>query len=233
MSISAVVFDFGSTLIRETGFSPEEAHGFLVSRAVLPDRVRQQDLQQFEEKVFRDMLERRERSGLDFLLTQYLDLVQACLGVRFSGEPDETAFRCWLLEYQPKLEKGALECLKELRNRGAKIGLLSNTILPRSSVQLALEHFGVLDYFDAVVCSSEVGYRKPNELIYRAILGRLQATPEQCAMVGDNLELDIAGAASVGMTTVWYNPGNVPGSGIKPDHIVVELASVPRVLGLG
>lgn len=232
MPISAVVFDFGSTLVRETGVYPDEAGRFLLSHALTPHNLREKDLQEFDEKVFRDMLERRERSGLDFQLTQYLNLLQACLGIRLAGDPDEIACGCWSREYRPRLEEGAVECLSELRSSGAKLGLLSNTVLSRKSVRLALREFGILDFFDAVVCSSEVAYRKPSELIFRAVLGSLEVEADQSAMVGDNLELDVAGAASVGMTTVWYNPEGAAASAIKPDHMVSNLRSVPGVLGL-
>ncbi|NQT81766.1 HAD family hydrolase [bacterium] len=231
-SISAVVFDLGSTLVRETGFHPEEAQRFILSRALSPHNLRQKELEKFNDSVFRDMLERRELSGLEFQLTQYLNLLQTCLGIRLDGDLDEIACRCWFLEHSPRLEGGATECLRQLRSSGVKLGLLSNTILSRKSIKLAMKEFGILDFFDAVVCSSEVAYRKPNSLIYRAILALLRAEATQSAMVGDNLESDIAGAASVGMTTVWYNPGNLPSLETRPDHIVSDLASVPGVLGL-
>ncbi len=232
MSVSSVIFDFGSTLIRESAFRPEEGQRFLLSQATPPNALRESQLRDFDERVFPDMLERRERSGLDFPLTQYLNLMQACLEIRWDRDLDELAFECWLRQYEPVLEHGAAECLRQLRSKDVKLGLLSNTILSRKSVRLGLQRLGILDLFDAVVCSSDVGYRKPNELIFLAILGLLRAKPRESAMVGDNLGDDIAGAASIGMTTVWYNPGDLPEREIKPDHVVKDLTSVPAVLGL-
>ncbi len=232
MSISTAVFDLGGTLIKETAFYPEQARRFLLSRATASDSPGEEELKEFDERVFRDMLERRERSGLDFQLTQYLNLLQASLGIRLEGDPDEIAFRCWLRQHEPRVEDGAVECLRQLRSSGVRMGLLSNTVLSRKTIQLLMEEFGILDFFDAIVCSSEVAYRKPNSLTYKAVLALLHAEAAQSAMVGDNLEVDIAGAASLGMTTVWYNPEDHPASEIKPDHIVADLRSVPRVLGV-
>ena len=232
MSISSVIFDFGSTLIRESAFCPEEGQRFLLSRATSPHKVRDSELRDFDGKVFPDMLQRRERSGLDFPLTQYLNLMQACLGIRWQHDLEELAFGCWLRQYKPILEKGAAECLQQLRKNGLRLGLLSNTILSGKSVRLGLGKLGILQFFDAVLCSSDIGYRKPDQLIFRAILGLLGAQPGESAMVGDNLRDDIAGAASVGMTTVWYNCGGLPQEEIKPDYIVQDLTSVPRVLGI-
>jgi HAD superfamily hydrolase (TIGR01509 family) len=233
MPVSAVIFDLGSTLVKETAFHPEEAQCFVLSHMDGSDKLRLEDLQRFNERVFQDMLERRERSGLEFQLTQYFNLLQSCLNVRLRGDLDEIGFRCWLLEHAPRLEDGVEDCLRQLRQTEAKIGLLSNTILSQRSVALALKKFGVEDYFAAVVCSSEVGYRKPHRLIFEAILSMVEVSPGESAMVGDSLEHDIAGAASLGMRTVWFKPDGVSASEIKPDHIVSDLSAIPGVLGLG
>lgn len=233
MSVSAVIFDLGSTLVKETAFHPEEAQRFVLSRVEGSGKLRPEDLQRFNERVFQDMLERRERSGLEFQLAQYFHLLQSCLCVRLRGDLDEIGFQCWLLEHSPRLENGAEDCLCQLRQTGAKIGLVSNTILSQRSVTLALDYFGVEDYFDAIVCSSEVGYRKPHRLIFEAMLSMAEVSPGESAMVGDSLEHDIAGAASLGMKTVWFNPDGVCDSEIKLDHIVSDLSSVTGVLGFG
>ncbi len=233
MPISIVIFDFGSTLVRTSGSYPERARRFLLSRVAASHSRKETEFAEFDEKVFQDMLERREHSGLDFELTQYFNLLQACLGIRFEGDLDELICECWFRQYEPQLEDGAEECLRHLRRKGARLGLLSNTVLSRGSVELALKRFGVLDLFDAVICSSEVAYRKPDVLIFRAMLGLLNAKPHQSVMVGDSLQDDVAGAAALGMTTVWYNPQGLDAGGVGADYIVSDLRSVPAVLGMG
>jgi HAD superfamily hydrolase (TIGR01509 family) len=231
MVISTVIFDFGGTLIKPSGVFPEEAARYLLSRSDGEHRAEVKELLDFDDRVFRDMLERREPGGLDFQLTQYLNLLQACLGLRFRGDLDEIAFECWLRQYQPQLQDGAADCLCKLKSNGVKLGLLSNTVLSGKSVGLALASFGILEVFDTVLCSSDVAYRKPHGLIFRAMLNLLNATLQESAMVGDTLEDDIGGAASYGMITVWYNPDGSPVSSFQPDHIVSNLRSVPEVLG--
>jgi HAD superfamily hydrolase (TIGR01662 family) len=232
MAVSTVIFDLGGTLVRESSSKPEESRRFLLSRVVQPRGLREEDLQEFDEQVFPDMLERRERSGLDFQLAQYLNLVQACLNIRLQGNLDEIGYECWIRQHVPQLEEGAKECLAKLRRKGVKLGLLSNTILSSDSIKLALRTFGILEGLDTVVCSSEVGYRKPNRLIFQSAIRRLESEPEECVMVGDDLKADIAGAAACGMKTVWYNPGDSSGLEIKPDYVISSLRWLPGVLGL-
>jgi putative hydrolase of the HAD superfamily len=231
--ISTVIFDFGSTLIRSSEPVLEEGAKFLLSRAIPPHSLKIDDLLRFDKEVFQDMLERRIPGGLDFTLTQYLTLLQACLGIRFDADIEEIAFECWFRQYQPKPESGAMDCLRVLKGHGVKLGVLSNTVLTRRSVELALERLGMLSFCDAVLCSSDVAYRKPHSRIFQAILRLLEATPESTAMVGDSLDDDIAGAVSCGIAAVWYNPQGAIASSVKPHHIVSDLRSVPGVLGIG
>lgn len=233
MPISTVIFDFGGTLIRSSEPRLEKAVEFLLSRVAPPHNLKPEDMLRFDETVFQDMLERRIPGGLDFTLTQYLTLLQACLGIRFDGDLEEIAFECWFRQYEPKPEAGAVDCLRILKSRGVKLGVLSNTVLTRQCVELGLERLGMLDFFDVVLCSSDVAYRKPHSLIFRAILQLLNATPESTAMVGDSLDDDIAGAVSCEITAVWYNPLGEAAPSIKPGHTVSDLRSVPKVLGLG
>lgn len=45
--------------------------------------------------------------------------------------------------------------------------------------------------------------RKPSRRFFKRVLSRLEAEPEQTAMIGDKLIADMWGAKRVGMTTVW------------------------------
>jgi putative hydrolase of the HAD superfamily len=65
--------------------------------------------------------------------------------------------------------------------------------------------------FEAVLISGEVGFAKPDPRIFRAALGALGLPPGAALMVGDDPERDIAGAAALGIQTLWV--GDSPGAG--------------------
>lgn len=76
-----------------------------------------------------------------------------------------------------------------------------------SDVQaIKLRSAGLTDYFQTVTTSDEAGYRKPHKLMFRYTLDRIQATPDQCIMIGDNLEADIQGAKNAGIDHIFFNP---------------------------
>lgn len=106
---------------------------------------------------------------------------------------------------------GALELLADLRARGLRVGVLSNTAFSREAMDAYLRAQGLLAAIDVVSYSSEIGWRKPRVQAFRAALSRLGARPAETAFVGDNPEADIAGAINAGISAIWLW-GNRPGA---------------------
>jgi putative hydrolase of the HAD superfamily len=95
-----------------------------------------------------------------------------------------------------------IELLEELRAAGVTLALCSNW-----SWDLArhLEYNEITHYFDIVICSALVGYRKPHPSIFQALLTQLESLhPEiersRIAFVGDDWNADVEGASSTGLT---------------------------------
>lgn len=80
------------------------------------------------------------------------------------------------------------------------LGIVSNSLAPNTIFDLRV--VGILDYFDAIVISSDMGRRKPHPLIFLEALYRMDLEPEQAVFIGDNPYEDILGAKNVGMKTV-------------------------------
>ena len=102
------------------------------------------------------------------------------------------------------LYPGARDVLALLREH-AKLALVTNGL---SEVQrVRLERTGILDLFDAVVISAEVGTAKPAREIFDIAFERLgNPDRDSAVMVGDNLASDILGGTRYGIATCWYNP---------------------------
>ncbi|HUN38411.1 MAG TPA: HAD family phosphatase [Trebonia sp.] len=91
------------------------------------------------------------------------------------------------------------DLIRELRGRGIKTALLSNswgvTGYPR-------EDFPAL--FDAVVISGEVGMRKPESRIFQHTVGLLGLEHRECVFV-DDIAANIAAAEALGMTGIHHS----------------------------
>jgi putative hydrolase of the HAD superfamily len=110
--------------------------------------------------------------------------------------------------------------LEALRERGLRLGLVSNAFDPGWLLQRDLEQMGIASRIDFAVFSSEVGVRKPHPDIFRRALDRLGVAPEHALFVGDRLYEDVRGAGELGMTTVqalWFRADENPDGG-EPDH---------------
>ncbi len=87
--------------------------------------------------------------------------------------------------------------LMQLRDMGA-MGLLSDAM---PSIKRVFSNAGLLELFDEVVISCDVGATKPDEKMYREITERLEVSPEDCIFCDDKIE-NIAGAEKFGMRGV-------------------------------
>lgn len=89
-------------------------------------------------------------------------------------------------------------CLRELRHAGFHLGLISNW---DAGLEGLFRDLGLLPYFDVVVASAAVGYRKPDPAIFEIALERMGVRACEAVHVGDLPEADGA-AASVGIRPV-------------------------------
>ncbi len=121
--------------------------------------------------------------------------------------------------------------LESLRERGLKLGLVSNAFDPGWLLHRDLEQMGLAERLDFSVFSSEVGTRKPHPAIFERALEALGVEPERALFVGDRLYEDIRGAGELGMTTVqalWFRADEHENGG-EPDHRAFTQADVLNV----
>ena len=99
-----------------------------------------------------------------------------------------------------------------LRERGLRVGVLSNTIWSRDYHREVFARDGVLDLLDADVYSSELHVVKPHAEAFRAACDALGVVPERAVYVGDRIYEDVHGPQQVGMRAIWVPHSSVPPS---------------------
>jgi len=132
--------------------------------------------------------------------------------------------RAWERADHFELFEDALPVLDDLRERGLKLGLLSNT---GRDLDVFVAHHGIA--VDAMLTSRVHGKTKPHETIFRAMLEKLDVAAGAAVMVGDDPDDDIAGARAVGMDA-WL----VDRENRFPKHAqrLTDLRGLPAALGL-
>jgi putative hydrolase of the HAD superfamily len=67
-------------------------------------------------------------------------------------------------------------------------------------------HSGIQKYFKEIVTSDKTGCRKPEKKMFTFALEKVNCSPHQCIMIGDNLQADMLGASNSQIDQVFYNP---------------------------
>lgn len=83
-----------------------------------------------------------------------------------------------------------------------RLGLCSN-FSDGETARAVVGDAGFLPHLRSLVISDEIGIRKPRPEIFEAVAEGLGLEPREILHVGDSLKADIAGAAALGMRTVW------------------------------
>lgn len=121
----------------------------------------------------------------------------------------------------------AVPALETLRARGIRLAVVSNW---DRRLHRILEDNGLRRLFDAVVVSSEVGWRKPHPEIFRRALDALGVAPGEALHVGDSLGDDVAGARGVGIRPVMIDRKGrkAAADGVPVIRDLRELATIVR-----
>jgi putative hydrolase of the HAD superfamily len=168
--------------------------------------------------------------------TWWRDVVMQTLeNARVEVEPFDDFFAAVYQEFTLpgvwRLEPGALELLQDLRRAGFRLGIISNFDLRLREI---LKHVGVLDLFEQIVVSSQVGAEKPSARIFEEALRRFAVEPAELLHVGDEEKADGDGARALGIQAFILGIG---GSGLGGLRERVGLSAgrgaLPRLRGRG
>lgn len=137
-----------------------------------------------------------------------------------------TADEMWL-DYRSKMPSlvtvadGDRRALAELRAAGWTIGIVTNGMADNQEGKI--RRTGLDALVDGWVVSDAVGSRKPRREIFEALATRLGCALDGW-MIGDSLDLDVAGGAAVGLRTAWIDDGSDP-TWYRPDLVVDSVAA--------
>jgi putative hydrolase of the HAD superfamily len=221
MPVRAVVFDLFGTLIDDA--TPETQAAMLVETARLlgadPDRFRalwhRYDVERYTGPIeawfesVADELRLSERGGLADALVYRTESLRRILVPR----PD------------------AEETLRALRDRGLRLGMISNA---SSEVSGLWAESAFAPFFDAVLFSADERLMKPDGRIYARMADLLEVEPADSVFVGDGAYRELQGAAEAGMTPVmiraphdeWEHEGTIGWAGPRISSLSEVLALV-------
>jgi putative hydrolase of the HAD superfamily len=113
-----------------------------------------------------------------------------------------------------------------------KLGIISNfTYAP--VIYAGVRKVGINNFFNIILVSDAVGWRKPHAKIFEEALKRLDVKAEETLFVGDSPDEDIKGAKQLGMKTIFVASQFFPlkkllESGQRPDAYARNLCEAGR-----
>lgn len=122
------------------------------------------------------------------------------------------------------------ELLIKLKQRGIKIGLLTDVAYGMDSVYALKDVACISQYIDVALTSVDVGYRKPNIKGFQLLSEQLQVSPSDMLFVGDE-EKDMTGANCAGMHSVLINREPVPKE-YTQKYTISGLQEIGDIIGL-
>lgn len=100
----------------------------------------------------------------------------------------------------------AVEVLTNLRRSGVRVGILTNGNEEQQLEKLTVT--GLSSLVDVVCTSEGIGVAKPDPRAFATLAERLDCSTSEIAYVGDNADLDIAGARAAGIAAGQVRHGD-------------------------
>lgn len=128
-----------------------------------------------------------------------------------------------------RLFDDVVPCLRRLREAALLLAVITNAAGYHQRDKLAA--VGIVDVFDALVISGELGTAKPDPVIFQTACAALGVPPEQTVHVGDRMDLDVLGARGAGLHGVWLDRSRGRGEPVSSDvPVITDLTALPGLV---
>ena len=204
--IKAIGFDLFNTLITAEPPAIEEAARRLIHSLI--DNGLSVEPESFRNAHREAVIKFVEESKRDGRETHNRFWISAALETQgYSIPPDDLRITAGVDAYfsifleSCHLIPGTRQMLQTL-GQAYRLGLLSNFTHAPAAMDI-IDRVGITEFFDVILISGAVGYRKPHPLVFQRLIDQMRVENGQIIYVGDDPEADISGAQGAGIQPVW------------------------------
>lgn len=198
--IKRVIFDIDNTLIPW-----EKEYDLEINKALEELKIQYTDK---DIKEISQAFEKYEEKYYIFNKELMLEFINQYTGKNYPKEFIYNIITRWGKCVPNNIEEETVKILEYLKSR-YELVILTDWYATQQSKRL--EKLGILKYFSKVY-SAEKTKRKPFKEAFMQAVG--ENRPEECIMIGDNLERDINGAINAGLQAIYYTPNTLNNNGI-------------------
>ncbi|MCF8218090.1 MAG: YjjG family noncanonical pyrimidine nucleotidase [Bacteroidales bacterium] len=170
---------------------------------------------------------REEKVSKDFLSVERFRKTLAQLS-QDENKANQMAqqYLSWSSE-KTQLYPGVIDTLEHLQKKYT-LHILTNGF---NEVQYKkIENSGLSPYFHTIITSDDAGAKKPEKQFFDYAFLHTQAKPEQTLMIGDNEEVDIAGAIKADIDQVFVNMDKRQVPGLNPTFEIQNFSELKTML---
>lgn len=221
-----IIFDLDDTLL---DFKDNERKGLekIFKKYNIP--VDEKSFNQYQEinKALWDKLEKGNISKKDVLSKRFTEFFKL-YNYEIDGQIIEDEYRN-SLNSGHKIIPNANFILSELKSMGYII--FSGTNGVGYTQRKRLKDSDLINYFDDLFISEEVGFEKPNIEFFKSISNKYKdINSANTLMIGDSLNSDIKGANNFSIDSIWFNSDNKENSTIKATFEINSLLEILDIL---
>ena len=175
-------------------------------------------------------LEKGDISKKEALIARFYDLLDK-YGLDTSVATQVNA------EYQVRLgdticfNRNGLETIKKCKGNILQYAVTNGTKVAQDR---KLRNSGLIDLFDGVFISDEIGIEKPAIGFFDEVFKAIgEYDKSEVLIVGDSLTSDMQGGNNAGIVTCWFNPlGKADELGLRIDYEITDLSQVLDIISI-
>jgi len=225
-----IMFDYGNTLLSEPDID------FVRAQREVFKYIRKNKYNMTPEEVNEFMqIKRGEKGavrtiGFEIHEYQFFRFVYEYLGIEFDLPMEEFEIIYWDAVSPGGVMPGADKMLGYIKTKGIRSAVISNIGWSGKLLSDRINRLLPDNEFEFIMASSEYVFGKPNRNIFDLALRKADLDASEVWYCGDNVKVDIDGAAGAGIQPIWYenteiiNPWRMDKSIILPEceHIHIN-----------
>ncbi len=219
--LKAIIFDLDNTLIdflKMKRLSCEAAITAMIDAGLSVEK----------EEALKVLFEIYDKYGMEDprVFQKFLEQTQ--------GKIDHKILASGIVAYR-KVRSGFLEPYPHvistlIRLKEQKIKLAIVTDAPRLKAWIRLVAMKISDFFEVVVTYEDTMQFKPSTMPFELAVKMLKIKPQDCIMIGDMPERDIAGAKKIGLKTCFASYGNPKAKNVKADFVIKDIRELVEIV---
>lgn len=206
MKLKMIIFDYGNTLVKESGFNTLKGMEAVLKHSVGTSVVSVQEVADMYDRLYKDSFKKSVETGLEVFNISMQRIVFDYHNIVLDISDYEAEKIFWDAAAKGAATEGIEELLDYLEQAGIRTAVISNLSFSGQSLKKRLDELLPYNRFEFVMASSDYLYRKPNSLIFQTACAKAGISTKEMWYCGDKYDVDIIGAKGVGSKAVLYSP---------------------------